>query len=66
MIRNKPFYGIEGEDPYTHVCTFNSLCNTFKIEGATNDVVKLRLFPFSLTSDTKKWVNSFIDNSITT
>ncbi|CAL8152823.1 unnamed protein product [Prunus armeniaca] len=45
---------------------FYEICDTFKCNGATNDVVRLRLFPFSLKEKAKSWLNSQPPNSITT
>ena len=36
----------------------------FKANGATNDVIGLRLFPFSLKDKTKAWLNSLSLGSI--
>ena len=48
MVQNNEFRGLQEEDPYAHILTFLNVCATFKINGVTNDAIRLRLFPFSL------------------
>ena len=48
------FDGLQDEDPNAHVANFLEVYNTFKINGTTNDAIKLRLFPFSLRNRAKQ------------
>ena len=48
MVQNNQFGGLQGEDSYAHILTFLNVCATFKINGVTDDVIRLRLFPFSV------------------
>ena len=48
MVQNNQFRGLQGEDPYAHILTFLNVCATFNINGVTDDVIRLRLFPFSV------------------
>ena len=48
MVQNNHFGGLQGEDPYAHILTFLNVCTTFKINGVTDDAIRLRLFPFSV------------------
>ena len=48
MVQNNQFGGLQGEDPYAHILTFLNVCATFKINGVTDDAIRLRLFPFSV------------------
>ncbi|KAM1218500.1 hypothetical protein TB2_045615 [Malus domestica] len=60
------FYGLTTEDPNLHISNFVEICETLKIHGATNDAIRLRLFPFSLKDKGKSWFNSLPADSITT
>ena len=48
MVQNNQFGGLQGEDPYAHILTFLNVCATFKINGVTDDAIRLRLFHFRL------------------
>ena len=48
MVQNNQFGSLQGEDPYAHILTFLNVCVTFKINGITDDLIRLRLFPFSV------------------
>ena len=40
--------GFQDEDPNAHIANFLGVCDTFKINEATNDAIRLRLLPLSL------------------
>ena len=42
------FDGLPDEDPHAYIQTFLEICETFKQNGASNDAMRLCLFPFSL------------------
>ncbi|XP_074341093.1 uncharacterized protein LOC141678634 [Apium graveolens] len=60
------FGGSSTEDPNMHIRDFIEICDTFKFNGVSEDVVKLRLFPFSLRDKAKSWLHSLPAVSITT
>ncbi|CAH9116567.1 unnamed protein product, partial [Cuscuta epithymum] len=45
---------------------FNRVCNTFRINEVSIDIVKLILFPFSLRDKAVRWLNSFPPGHFTT
>ncbi|KAK5793306.1 hypothetical protein PVK06_034448 [Gossypium arboreum] len=60
------FDGLQDEDPNTHLENFLEFCDTFKINGVSDDAIRLRLFPFLLRNKAKQWLNSLPRGSITT
>ena len=58
------FHGIESENPYSHMRKFEEVCNTFKEETDTVDLMRLKLFPFTLKDKAKIWLNSLRPRSI--
>jgi hypothetical protein len=50
-----PFCGKASEDSNAHLQHFLEICNTFTIQGVTQDAVRPRLFPFSLLGKAKQW-----------
>ena len=60
------FHGMESENPYSHIKEFEEVCNTFQEKGASIDLIRLKLFPFTLKDKTKIWLNSLRPRSIRT
>ncbi|KAA3462840.1 RING-H2 finger protein ATL63 [Gossypium australe] len=60
------FDGLQDKNSNAHLGNFLEIYNTFKINGITDDVIRLRLFPFSLRNKAKQWLNSLRQGSITT
>ncbi|XP_074567178.1 uncharacterized protein LOC141823868 [Curcuma longa] len=49
------FQGQSGEDPNRHLHEFHIVCSTMKPQGISEEDIKLRAFPFSLTGAAKDW-----------
>ena len=60
------FHGMESENPYAHIKEFEEVCNTFQEGGASIDLMRLKLFPFTLKDKPKIWLNSLRARSIRT
>ena len=58
LLHSIQFGGFPSEDPKTHISNFLKIYSTVKYNGVTDDVVRLRLFPFSLRDKAKEWLNS--------
>ena len=66
IVKQNQLAGLPFKDPNQHINTFLELCDLVKIAGASNDIVRLRLFPFSLRDRAKAWLQSLSKDYITT
>ena len=54
MIQNSiQFHGLSIEDPNLYIANFLEICDMYKANGARDDAIRLRLFPFSLKDKAK-------------
>ncbi|KAL4304426.1 hypothetical protein GQ457_10G009210 [Hibiscus cannabinus] len=58
------FGGTPNENAGQHLKSFLEICNSFKIHGVSNDVLKLKLFPYSLRDKAKTWLNNLQPGSL--
>ncbi|KAK8690901.1 hypothetical protein V6N13_074427 [Hibiscus sabdariffa] len=58
------FGGSPAENARQHLKSFLEICNSFKIHGVSNDVLKLKLFPYSLRDKAKAWLNNVPPGSL--
>ncbi|XP_022861677.1 uncharacterized protein LOC111382049 [Olea europaea var. sylvestris] len=66
MVQQNQFGGAPTEDPNAHLGSFLEICDTVKMNGVTEDAIRLRLFSFSLRDKAKAWFQSLPYGSITT
>jgi hypothetical protein len=59
------FYGLDNENPYSHVRKYKNICATTKFQNFYEESVHLRLFPFSLHDRATEWLDSNAPGSIT-
>ncbi|CAL1391338.1 unnamed protein product [Linum trigynum] len=66
MIKNNAlFHGLSNESPREHVQKFIELAGSLKINGVPEDVLNLRLFPYSLARNASRWLKNGSALSIT-
>ena len=66
LITGISFHGFEHEDPYAHIRNFTDIAETIRMNQVPHDVVKLKLFPFSLKGAAQTWLEKEPPNSIHT
>ena len=47
------FHRMESENPYAYIKEFEEVCNTFREGGPSINLMRLRLFPFTLKDKAK-------------
>nr|GEU94188.1 DNA-directed DNA polymerase [Tanacetum cinerariifolium] len=61
-----PFHGLPGDDANKHLDKFLHVTKSIKVNGVTDDTLRLYLFPHSLTHHATAWFDRLIRNSINT
>ena len=65
MLHNIQFLGLPSENLNAHLTSFIEVCDTIKYNGVTEEALRLRLFPLSLSNRAKNWLISQTPDSIT-
>ena len=60
------YHGSNGEDPNKFFSEFHVVCSSMKPTTASDDVFKLRAFPFALKDSAKDWLYYLPPGCITT
>ncbi|XP_075500065.1 uncharacterized protein LOC142538636 [Primulina tabacum] len=66
MVQQNQFRGAATADPHLHLRTFLEITDTVKINGVSDEIIRLRLFPFSLRDHARSWLQSLPLGSVTT
>ena len=53
MLNNIQFHGLSTGNPNAHLTSFIEVCDTVKYNGVTEEALRLRLFPLSLSDRAK-------------
>jgi hypothetical protein len=64
LVMKEQFSGVSTDDATTHLNNFVELCEMQKYKDVDGDIIKLKLFPFSLRGRAKDWLLSLPRNSI--
>jgi hypothetical protein len=64
LITQDLFGGSASENASMHLYDFCEICDMQKFKNVENDIVKLKLFPFSIRGKAKDWLLSLPNGSI--
>ena len=56
FVKREQFAGHPSENPNVYLHKFLAKCDTIKIDGASSDAIRLRLFPFLLRDRVSDWL----------
>ncbi|GJX78214.1 reverse transcriptase domain-containing protein [Tanacetum coccineum] len=66
LIKGNQFDGRTKIDPHKHIYEFLGICDMFKYRDTKNEVVRLMMFPLSLTDEAKTWLDELNEGTIET
>ncbi|GJW47079.1 reverse transcriptase domain-containing protein [Tanacetum coccineum] len=66
LIKGNQFDGRTKTDPHKHIHEFLGICDMFKYRDTENEVVRLMMFPLSLTGEAKTWLDELNEGTIKT
>ncbi|GKA93708.1 hypothetical protein Tco_0815694 [Tanacetum coccineum] len=66
LVKGNQFDGRTKTDPHKHIHEFLGICNMFKYIDTENEVVRLMMFPLSLTGEAKTWLDELNEGTIKT
>lgn len=52
------FHGLDSKSPYLHLKEFDEICRTLPNASVIEEIVRLKLFQFSLKEKAKNWLHS--------
>ncbi|CAN6547462.1 unnamed protein product [Malus baccata var. baccata] len=60
------FHGLSSDDPNMHIAEFLMGCKNILVRGFSVESIKLRLFPYTLKDQARRWLLTLPSGSITT
>ncbi|GJU83300.1 hypothetical protein Tco_1285665 [Tanacetum coccineum] len=66
LVKGNQFDGRTKTDPHKHIHEFLRIYDMFKYRDTENEVVRLMMFPLSLTGEAKTWLNELNEGTIET
>ncbi|GJV47966.1 hypothetical protein Tco_1438178 [Tanacetum coccineum] len=64
LVKGNQFDGRIKTDPHKHIHEFLGICDMFKYRDTENEVVRLMMFPLSLTKEAKTWLDELNEGTI--
>ncbi|GKB35951.1 hypothetical protein Tco_0880893 [Tanacetum coccineum] len=64
LLKANQFYGRIKTDPHKHIHEFLGVCDMFNYGETKNEVVRLMMFPLSLTGEAKTWLDELNKGTI--
>ncbi|GKB29445.1 hypothetical protein Tco_0868846, partial [Tanacetum coccineum] len=64
LVKGNKFDGRTKTDPHKHIYEFLGICDMFKYRDTKNEVVRLMMFPLSLTGEAKTWLDELNKGTI--
>ncbi|GJU59615.1 reverse transcriptase domain-containing protein [Tanacetum coccineum] len=66
LVKGNQFDGRTKTGPHKHIHKFLKICDMFKYKDTENEVVRLMMFPLSLTGEAKTWLDELNEGTIET
>ncbi|GJT11526.1 hypothetical protein Tco_0858568 [Tanacetum coccineum] len=66
LVKGNQFDGRTKTDPHKHIHEFLRIRDMFKYRDIENEVVRLMMFPLSLTGEAKTWLDELNEGTIET
>ncbi|GJY36940.1 reverse transcriptase domain-containing protein [Tanacetum coccineum] len=66
LVKGNQFDGRTKIDPHKQIHEFLRICDMFKYRDTKNEVVRLMMFPLSLTGEAKTWLDELNEGTIET
>ncbi|GJV71261.1 hypothetical protein Tco_1491256 [Tanacetum coccineum] len=66
LVKGNQLDGRTKTDPHKHIHEFLGICDMFKYRDTENEVVRLMMFPLSLTGEAKTWLDKLNEGTIKT
>ncbi|GJR40893.1 reverse transcriptase domain-containing protein [Tanacetum coccineum] len=66
LVKENQFDGRTKTDHHKHIHEFLGICDMFKYRDTENEVVRLMMFPLSLTGEAKIWLDELNEGTIET
>ena len=63
MVQPQPILGPVNQNPCHHLHEFEEICSCLSISSMTQEILRWKLFPFSLTGKAKQWYTHVVERT---